>query len=128
MAASRAEDPKLKRVRKICLALPETVCERRASHAAFRVRSRVFAYYLRDHHGDGIVAISCRTARGENVRWVDADPSRFYLPAYIGPRGWVGVRLDVPPVDWGQVAALVRESYRLAAPKRLAAQVATPRA
>jgi hypothetical protein len=90
MAASRAEDPKLKRVSKLCLARPETGCERRASHAAFRVRSRVFAYYLHDHHSDGIVAIRCRTARGENMQWADADPSRFYLPAHIGPRGWVG--------------------------------------
>lgn len=131
MATSRAEDRRLKRLSAICLALPETARERHASHATFRVRSRIFAYYLHDHHGDGIVAVGCRTA-GENNDWVLADPSRFYLPAYIGPRGWVGLRLDVPPVDWRRVTEFVVESYRLAAPKRLATQVvarsaATPR-
>jgi predicted DNA-binding protein (MmcQ/YjbR family) len=123
MTTARSEDPRLKRLSAICLALPETARERRVSHAAFRVRSRVFAYYLHDHHGDGIVAVSCRTARGENRDWVSADPPRFYLPAYIGPRGWVGLRLDIAPVDWRQVAEFVVESYRLAAPKHLAAQV-----
>jgi hypothetical protein len=122
MATSRAEDRRLKRLSAICLALPETTRERHASHAAFRVRSRIFAYYLHDHHGDGIVAVSCRTA-GEGRDWVSADPSRFYLPAYIGPRGWVGLRLDVPPVDWRRVSEFVAEGYRLAAPKRLLAQL-----
>src|ERR1019366_916557 len=117
MATKRIEDPRRKRLNKICLALPETTRRRRASHAEFRVRSKVFAYYLHDHHGDGIVAVSCRTAREENVDWVAADPSRFYLPAYIGPRGWVGLRLDITPVDWRRVAVFVLDSYRLAAPK-----------
>jgi len=123
MAKSRGEDPRLKRLSGICLALPESVRERRSSHAAFRVRSKIFAYYLDDHHGDGMVAVCCRTARGENVQWVAARGSTFYLPAYIGPRGWVGIRLDVGPIDWREVADFVQESYRLVAPKRLAAQV-----
>jgi hypothetical protein len=122
---ARADDARLRRLTKICLALPEAVRERRASHAEFRVRSRVFAYYLDDHHGDGVVAVSCRTARNENVDWVAADPSRFYLPAYIGSRGWVGLRLDITPVDWRQVAVFVLDSYRLAAPKRLALLMTT---
>ena len=124
MAQSRAEDPRLRRVSTICLALPETARERRMSHAAFRVRSKVFAYYLHDHHGDGIVAVCCRTTRGENRQWVAARGSTFYLTAYIGPRGWVGIRLDVKPIDWREVAEFVLESYRLAAPKRLAQQAA----
>ena len=118
---SPAEDPLLAELTAICLALPEAVRERRGSHTDFRVRPKVFAYYLDDHHGDGIVAVCCRTARGENAAWARADPVRFYLPAYIGPRGWVGMRLDVEPVDWRQVSDLVIDSYRLAAPKRLAA-------
>jgi len=104
----------------MCLALPHAVRERHGSHAAFRVGSKVFAYYLDDHHGDGIVSVCCRTPRGENREWVAARASTFYLPAYIGPRGWVGIRLDVTPIDWREVADFVLESYRLAAPKRLA--------
>ena len=118
---SPAEEPLLAELTAICLALPEAVRERRGTHADFRVRTKVFAYYLDDHHGDGIVAVCCKTARGENVAWARADPVRFYLPAYIGPRGWIGLRLDVEPVDWRQVSDLVIDSYRLAAPKRLAA-------
>jgi len=124
MAKSRVEDPRLRRVSRICLALPQAVSERHGSHAAFRVGSKVFAYYLDDHHGDGIVSVCCRTARDENRQWVAARASRFYMPAYIGPRGWVGIRLDVEPIDWREVADFVLESYRLAAPKRLAERVA----
>ena len=124
MAKSRVEDPRLSRVSRMCLALPQAVRERHGSHAAFRVGSKVFAYYLDDHHGDGIVSVCCRTVRGENRQWVAARASKFYLPAYIGPRGWVGIRLDVTPNDWREVADFVLESYRLAAPKRLAERVA----
>jgi hypothetical protein len=51
------------------------------------------------------------------------DPNRFYLPAYIGPRGWAGLRLDVGAIDWDEVGELVADSYRLVAPKRLAALI-----
>jgi phosphoribosylglycinamide formyltransferase 1 len=55
---------------------------------------------------------------------VAADPDRFYKPAYIGPRGWVGLRLDTGSVDWAGVADLVTDSYLVTAPRRLAAIVA----
>jgi predicted DNA-binding protein (MmcQ/YjbR family) len=115
------EDSRLGRVTALCLALPEARRALRGSHAEFRVRTRVFAYYLDNHHGDGIVALCCKTARGEQADWVASDPSRFYLPAYIGSRGWVGLRLDRGRIDWREVADLVTDSYRLVAPKRLAA-------
>jgi predicted DNA-binding protein (MmcQ/YjbR family) len=115
------EDRRLGRLTEICLALPEATRERSGSHATFRMRGKTFAYFLHDHHGDGIVAVACRTARGENVDWVRLDPVRFYLPAYIGARGWVALRLDAGSVDWREVADLVVDSYRLGAPKRLAA-------
>src|SRR5688500_1955134 len=100
MAKLSGVDRRLAKLTAICLALPETVSQRYGRHADFRVRKKVFAYYLDDHHGDGIVAVACKTARGENSDWVALDPSRFFLPAYIGPRGWVGLRLDVGSIDW----------------------------
>jgi len=118
------DDPRLVRLTKLCLALPEATCERSGRHATFRVRTKTFAYFLDNHHGDGIVALAWRTARGENRDWVAAEPSRFFMPAYIGPRGWAGLRLDVGPIDWREVEGFVRDSYRLAAPKRLATTVA----
>ena len=118
-----ADDRRLAHLAKICLALPEATRQDMGRHAGFRVRERVFAYYLHDHHGDGIVALACKAALGENQDLAAADPARYYLPAYIGPRGWVALRLDVGPVDWDEVAGLVADSYRLVAPKRLAALV-----
>ncbi|HYM60901.1 MAG TPA: MmcQ/YjbR family DNA-binding protein [Thermoanaerobaculia bacterium] len=116
-----ADHPKLKRVSEICLSLPDATCERSGSHATFRVRKKVFAYFLDDHHGDGIVSVCCKTSLGENYDLVRESPGRFYLPAYIGPRGYVGLRLDRGSVDWDEVRELVRSSYCQAAPKKLAA-------
>jgi predicted DNA-binding protein (MmcQ/YjbR family) len=121
-----AEDRRLVRVTKICLALPETARRRMGDHASFLVRKRVFAYYLDNHHGDGIVALCCKAAPGENADLAAHDPARFYLPAYIGPRGWVALRLDTGRVDWEEVADLAADSYRLVAPRRLAAGIKPP--
>ena len=89
---SAAADPRLARLTAICLALPEATRRDLGRHASFLVRKKTFAYYLDDHHGDGIVAVCCKVALGENADLAAADPARFYLPAYIGPRGWVGLR------------------------------------
>jgi hypothetical protein len=113
------EDPRLARVTKICLALPEATRNMMGRHAGFLVRKRMFAYYLDDHHGDGIVAVTCKVLPGDNTALITANPKRFYMPAYIGPRGWVGLRLDVGKVDWDEVKELVRGSYQMVAPKTL---------
>jgi phosphoribosylglycinamide formyltransferase-1 len=102
-------------------ALPETTTERHGSHAAFLVRKKHFAYYLDNHHGDGIVAITCKVAPGDNQLLVKAQPERFYLPAYLAARGWVALRLDRGEIDWDEVKELLSESYRRIAPKKLAA-------
>ncbi len=115
------EDPRLVRLTKICLASPQVTRKKHGGHAAFLVGRRTFAYFLNDHHGDGIVAVTCKALPGDNVALVAAQPDRFYLPAYIGPRGWVALRLDVGKVDWDEVRELVLGGYRLVAPKRLAA-------
>lgn len=115
------EDPRLLRLREICARLPEVTSERSGRHATFGVRGRTVAYSLDDHHGDGVV---CKAAPGWNDALVGAEPGRFYRPAYLAARGWVGLRLDAGPVDWDEVADLVEESYVLVAPKRLGALVA----
>jgi hypothetical protein len=81
----------LERVSALCLALPEAVRELQGRHADFRVRAKPFAYFLDDHHGDGIVSVCCRSELGENIDRARHDPARFYLPAYIGKRGWFGL-------------------------------------
>jgi len=120
------EDPRLTRLTKICLALPEAGREILGGrHAGFTVRKKTFCYFLDDHHGDGIVGINCKVLPGDNTALIAADPKKFYMPAYVGNRGWVGLRLDTGKVDWEEVAELVTHSYRLIAPKRLAASIAT---
>ena len=126
MTMPSPEDSRLARLTSICLALPEATRRYNGQHATFLVRDRKFAYYLVDHHGDGIVSVCCRAAPGENEALAASDPIRFYRPAYIGPRGWVGLRLDLDEIDWAEVAELVTESYRLVAPRRLAALIAHP--
>lgn len=117
-----AEDRRLARLTKICLALRDATREICGGHASFRVRKKVFAYFLNDHHGDGIVSVCAKVLPGDNNALVSAQPERFYLPAYIGPRGWVALRLDRGAIDWKEVAELVAGSYQLTAPKRLTAK------
>jgi hypothetical protein len=121
--AARTEDPRLTRLSDICLALPEAVRALRGDHADFRVRQRVFAYFLNSHHGDGIVSVCVKSSLGEGVDRAARCPERYYLPAYIGARGWFGLRLDRGAIDWREVSNIVELSYCLAAPKTLARAV-----
>lgn len=119
MANATKDRDRLKKLSAICLALPQAVREDQGSHASFRVGKKVFVYYLNDHHGDGIVGFCCKALPGDNERLIASNPRKFYMPAYVGPRGWVGLRLDRPTVDWSEVKELVQLSYMQTAPKRL---------
>lgn len=120
MAKTSSEDKRLTRVSEIALSLPEVKRELHGSHATFLVRKRPFAYYLDNHHGDGIVGITCKVLSGENQSLVEAQPERFYQPAYLASRGWVALRLDRGKIDWREVKDLLLGSYAMIAPKRLA--------
>jgi predicted DNA-binding protein (MmcQ/YjbR family) len=120
------EEARLARLTTICLALPEATREVMGSHAGFRVRKKTFAYFLNDHHGDGIVSVCAKVLPGDNTALISAQPARFYMPAYIGPKGWVALRLDRGAVDWKEVAELAETSYELVAPKSLAAKRQRP--
>jgi predicted DNA-binding protein (MmcQ/YjbR family) len=119
----KTEDLRLIRLSKICLALPEVTRWYNGQHAGFLIRKKTFAYFLNDHHGDGIVAVTCKVLPGDNKALASAQPRRFYLPAYLASKGWAALRLDVGEIDWDEVSELVRGSYQLIAPKRLAALV-----
>jgi predicted DNA-binding protein (MmcQ/YjbR family) len=123
MTKSPGEDRRLVLFTKICLALPEATRQRHIDYASFFVRKKIFAYYLDNHHGDGIVAVTCKVLPGDNVALTTTDPGRFYLPAYIGSRGWVALRLDVGEIDWDEVGELAAGSYQLVAPNRLGALI-----
>ena len=123
MARSSTAGTRLARLTKIALALPEAKRELHGSYASFLVRKRTFAYFLNNHHGDGIVAVTCKALPGENAALASAQPKRYYLPAYIGPRGWVALRLDLGKIDWDEVRELLLGSFLLTAPKHLATLV-----
>ena len=125
MAKHSAENGRLTRLSEIALALPEATRQICGSHAQFLVQKKTFAYFLDNHHGDGIVAVTCKVMPGDNKALVETQPNRFYLPAYIASKGWVALRLDVGKVDWDEVDELLLGSYALIAPKTLAERLKT---
>ena len=113
------QDAALARIREICLGLPET--SERLSHGAptFFVRGkRAFTMVLSNHHGDGRFAIWCAAPDGMQTLLVETDPERFFVPPYVGHRGWLGVRLD-RGLDWGELAGIVEDAYAEVAPPKL---------
>jgi len=109
----------LARLRAICLELPEAVEQETWEIPTFRVRAKIFAMYTAD---DDRPAFWCKAPPGSQTILVGADPERFFVPPYVGHKGWIGVHLDDRP-DWREIAALVTRSWRMTAPKRLAARV-----
>jgi hypothetical protein len=105
-------------VREACLWLPES--EEFLSHGSpnFRVRGKTFATYTVNHHGDGRVALWLNAPPGSQELHVRAEPEYFFVPAYVGPRGWLGVILN-SGIAWTRVVALIREAYEKTAPKEL---------
>jgi len=109
----------LRGIRDLCLSLAET--SERLSHGAptFFVRGkRAFVMVLTDHHGDGRFAIWCAAPDGVQRMLVEDDPGRFFVPPYVGHRGWLGVRLD-RGLDWNELAGIVEDAYAEVAPAKL---------
>jgi hypothetical protein len=121
---SKVDDGPLERLRRICLALPETT--ERLSHGepTWFVRGKKTFVSFADHHHDDRLAFWCAAPPGAQQALVTEDPRRFFVPSYVGGRGWIGIRLDVP-TDWAVVAELVEDAYRTVAPRRLVAGLDT---
>lgn len=109
------------RLRAICLALPEATEKETWGDPTWRVRDKIFAMQKR---GDGRDSLWCKAPPGSQEILVGADPGRFFVPPYVGPKGWIGVRLDSGP-DWAEIARLVHRSYALIAPRRLAGSISS---
>ena len=110
----------LARVREIALAMPKAA--ERLSHGApgFHIEGgRFFAYFWHDHHGDGETSVMVKTSgNDEQATLVEADPETYYRPSYLGPSGWVAIRLAGDP-DWDLVGDRIARSWELIAPTRL---------
>jgi hypothetical protein len=116
-AAKAASTPEsaLARVRELCLSLPgveETVGH---SRPCFAAKGKTFVMFMDNHHGDGRLALWLKAPPGAQQMLVESAPDRFFVPPYVGPRGWVGARLETP--DWNEVGACIEEAYRMSAPK-----------
>jgi len=108
----------LERLRAICMALPEATEKIAWGEPTWRVRGKLFAQLDDHHHGADHLAVWLPAPLGEQEAMIFTDPTRFFRPPYVGPRGWVGVRIDRAP-NWTQVATLVEQAYRQVAPPRL---------
>ena len=110
----------VERIRTICLALPET--EERQSHgeAAWFIKGKKQFACFADHHHDERVAVWCAAAPGIQEVLIQTEPTKVFRPPYVGPRGWIGIYLDVEQ-DWEEVASLLREAFRTVAPSKIAA-------
>jgi hypothetical protein len=113
----------LERARAICLSLPGTTEKEAWSAPTFRVKKKMFAMFVNNHHGDGRIALWLSAPPGSQELLVEADPAHFFVPPYQGPFGWIGVRLDVDP-DWDEVRELVEEAHRISSRKSQTARAA----
>lgn len=112
----------LERLRTICLALPESVETHTFDTEVFRVRKKIFAFYGRD---DGASHVWVKGRPGDQEMLIAAASDRFFKPPYLGPKGWIGIRLT-GTTDWEEVEDLIETSYRLIAPKKLSALLDEP--
>jgi hypothetical protein len=116
----------LERVRALCLALPEAT--ERPSHGspAWFVRDkRCFVMFLDDHHSDGRLALWCAAPEGMQHALVAGDPDSYFVPPYVGHRGWIGVRRD-RALPWVEIAGAIEDAWLSVAPKRLAERLESP--
>jgi hypothetical protein len=113
----------LDRLRALCLALPEAHEVEAWGEPTFRVKNKIFATYASsaNHHGAGRPGVWIKSAAVTQDMLVRAEPAHYFVPPYVGKSGWVGAFLDKRP-DWDIVADLLRDAYRLTAPKKLLAQ------
>lgn len=114
-------------VQELCLGLPEV--EEVIAHGMpdYRVRGKTFATLAVNHHGDGHVALWLKSPPGAQAHHTEREPAYFYVPPYVGPRGWLGVELD-KGLGWDRIAGLIREAYAEAAPGRLRDEAMPPQA
>lgn len=106
----------LERVRKSCFAHEEVTEKISWGTPTFRVRDKIFVMYTDNHHGDGMIALWCNAAPGAQDALVRSNPDVFFKPPYVGPKGWLGIRLD-RGLEWPVVESLIADAYRVTASK-----------
>ncbi len=108
---------------KILSSLPEVEVQPLGEHLGVRIRKKSLAYYQFDHHGDGMISLVCKSTSNEQRRLIQSDAETFFVPDYVGSRGWIGMRLDLDEVDWEAAKDLLKRGYQDIAPRKLAAML-----
>jgi hypothetical protein len=120
MSASRRTADRRAKLLSFCEGLPGVAVEPYGErHHAMKVRKKAFAYHLDDYHGDGRVAVCCKSTKARQAELVAAGLDRYFVPPYLGVSGWVALRVDGAKIDWDEAFDLLLAAYRLQAPKRL---------
>ena len=113
---------RLRRLRAICLSMPESSEKETWGDPTWRVRAQIFAMQKGNYEG-GRPSVWLKAPKGIQGPLVRSDPQRFFVPGYVGRKGWIGVFLDGPSVDWEAVRNLIHVSYKLIAPRQLGARL-----
>jgi len=121
---SAAVEDHLRRVRRICGALPETTEKLSHGEPTFFVRKKVYAMFANNHHHDGHIAVWIPVVPGLQATLIKTEPGKFFMPPYVGVRGWVGVELD--RIGDEELAPLLSEAWQVIAPKTVRANETTP--
>jgi len=114
----RASARTIERVRKICLALPDTFEKLSHGEPTWFAGGRVFVMFSNNHHNDGNVAIVCNAPEGAQEALIEAEPEHIYKPPYVGGAGWIGIRLDTG-LDWKMITALIEQAHAVTISARL---------
>ena len=122
MSKLNIDDGRLQQVREICLALPEATEKEAWGDPTWRVNDKIFTM-SKGNYGDHRPSLWMKVPGELRPVLLDAGPERFFIPPYVGHKGWVGIYMDTDDIDWSEVASLVEESYRLIAPRKLAGLV-----
>lgn len=117
------DETPLERLRALCTMLPEVSERQSHGEPAWFVRGRKMFVTYADHHHDDRLGFWAAAPAGAQDGWVSADPERYFIPPYVGVRGWVGVYLDVPAADWAEIEDIVEDAYRSVAPRSLVARL-----
>jgi hypothetical protein len=121
--AGAASEEHLRRVRRICMALPGVSEKLSHGEPTFFVQKKVFTMFANNHHNDGHIAVWIPAAQGEQPVLVKENPKTYFNPPYVGVRGWVGIELQ--NISDEDLAAHISQAWQLIAPKRLHASVKT---
>jgi hypothetical protein len=115
----RPSDRERNRIVRIVERLPEAAAVAQGAHMSLEVRKKRFGYFLDDHHGDGRIALNCKSSADLRDSLHELAPAQFHIPKYLGNKGWIGLWLDGADVEWSAVELALREAYMLVAPRTL---------